>query len=84
MYNSKLRFYAKSIINQNKLFFATKNPNFYGKNYLTKTKCSEILGVTETTGTNDIKKAYFALAKKYHPDLNTNKDAKAKFEEINL
>jgi molecular chaperone DnaJ len=34
------------------------------------------LGVKPTDAEADIKKAYFALAKKYHPDLNPDPSAK--------
>lgn len=30
----------------------------------------------------EIKTEYFKLAKKYHPDVNPDKDAKVKFEQI--
>jgi molecular chaperone DnaJ len=43
----------------------------------------DILGVKEGASEEDIKSAYRNLAKKYHPDLNKNKDAESKFKEIN-
>ena len=44
----------------------------------------EILGVTEKSSAEDIKRAYRSLARRYHPDRNQgNKMAEEKFKDIN-
>jgi molecular chaperone DnaJ len=44
----------------------------------------EVLGISKGADDAAIKKAYRALAKKYHPDMNPdNKEAEAKFKEVN-
>lgn len=43
----------------------------------------EILGISKNASRDEIKKAFHALAKKYHPDANKNNaSAKRKFQEI--
>ncbi|KAA8650679.1 hypothetical protein EYZ11_003446 [Aspergillus tanneri] len=41
----------------------------------------KVLGVDKGASASDIKKAYYGLAKKYHPDTNKDAEAKEKFAE---
>ncbi|MDR1649574.1 MAG: DnaJ domain-containing protein [Synergistaceae bacterium] len=43
----------------------------------------EILGVGRTASQSEIRKAYRKLAKKYHPDVSKEKNADARYREIN-
>lgn len=50
---------------------------------MTKKKSYEILGLDKTSSEEEIKKTYYGLAKKYHPDRNKSKDAGEVFKKIN-
>jgi len=51
---------------------------------LAKRDYYEVLGVKKDASKSDLKKAFYKLAKKYHPDANPDdKEAEAKFKEAN-
>src|ERR1700730_3128746 len=42
----------------------------------------KILGVARTATADEIKKSYRRLARKFHPDVSKEKDAEARFKEV--
>jgi len=52
---------------------------FRATNALNRKDFYSTLNVTKGSNQDEIKKAYFKLAKEYHPDVNKSPDAKEKF-----
>ncbi|XP_032231954.2 dnaJ homolog subfamily A member 3, mitochondrial isoform X2 [Nematostella vectensis] len=55
---------------------------FHTSDNLQRKDYYKILGVPPNANQKEIKKAYFELAKKYHPDTNKDKSASEKFQEV--
>lgn len=53
----------------------------FHKNYYS-TSHPAILGIAKNASEQDIKQAYFGLAKLYHPDVNRDTGARTRFAEI--
>lgn len=43
----------------------------------------EVLGIQKNASTDEIKKAFWKLARQYHPDVNKSPEAEGRFKEIN-
>lgn len=56
-------------------------PNLF--RFSSKKDLYDVLGAPRGASQDELKKAYFTMAKKYHPDVNKAADAKEKFAEIN-
>lgn len=64
-------------------FIKIPKRDFRPSNPLNKEDFYKTLDIDRSSSPTDIKKAHFAKAKQYHPDVNKAKGAKEKFEQIN-
>ncbi|XP_074110634.1 protein tumorous imaginal discs, mitochondrial isoform X2 [Cotesia typhae] len=76
--------WAKSYSDKRLDIFSTLKRSFHVTNNLlaAKTNYYEVLGLSRNCSAKEIKKAYFQLAKKYHPDQNKSPDAADKFRLV--
>ncbi|KAJ3671430.1 hypothetical protein LUZ60_007509 [Juncus effusus] len=57
--------------------------SFHGTKHMSVRDYYDVLGVTKNADASEIKKAYYGLAKKLHPDTNKeDSDAEKKFQEV--
>ena len=62
--------------------YTSPSAGFHSSRALQKRDFYDVLGLSRGASKADIKKKYFELAKKYHPDVNKEKDAQDKFREV--